>query len=78
MNKLDREDLDKGSVFVPYVMETTSTSINGTAVWYKNRWKKLWLKIKFFFRKPKDLKDFEKYYKKHINSKFYQEIKIAK
>jgi hypothetical protein len=78
MDKLDREDLDKGSVFVPYVMETTSTSINGTAVWYKNRWKNLWLKIKFFFRKPKDLKEFEKYSKKPINSKFYQEIKITK
>jgi hypothetical protein len=78
MNNLDRKDLDAYIVYVPYIMETTSTSINDTTVWYKNKWKNLWLKIKFFFKKPNDLKQFEKYSKKPINSKFYQEIKITK
>jgi hypothetical protein len=78
MNKLDKQDLTSGIIYVPYIIETTSTSINNTTVWYKNKWKNLWLKIKFFFKKPDELKRFEKYSKKLIDPKFYQEIKITK
>ena len=62
---------------VPYIIETTSTSINSTTVWYKNKWKNLWLKIKFLFKKPEEVKRLEKYCKKEINSKYYQKIKIT-
>jgi hypothetical protein len=74
---LDKQDLPAGIVCVPYIIETTSTSINGTTVWYKNKWKNLWLKIKFFFKKPEEVKRLEKYSKKEINSKYYQKIKIT-
>ena len=77
MNKLDKEDLHAGIVYVPYIIETISTSINSTTVWYKNKWKNLWLKIKFFFKKPEDVKRWEKYSKKEINSKYYQKINIT-
>jgi len=36
------------------------------------------LKIKFFFKKPNELKRWEIYSKKPINSKYYQKIKITK
>jgi hypothetical protein len=78
MNNIDKEDLPKGIIYVPYVIETTSTSINGTTEWYKNKWKNLLLKIKFFFKKPNELKRWEVYSKKPINSKYYQKIKITK
>lgn len=78
MNKLDKQDPHSGIIYVPYVIETTSTSINNTTVWYKNKWKNLWLKIKFFFKKPDELKRLEKSLKKHIDPKLYQEIKITK
>jgi hypothetical protein len=73
----EKQDLPAGMVYVPYIIETTSTSINDTTVWYKNKWKNLWLKIKFFFKKPEELKRLEKYSKKEINSKHYQKIKIT-
>jgi hypothetical protein len=75
---IDKEDLPKGISYVPYVIETTSTSINGTTVWYKNKWENLLLKIKFFFKKPNELKRWEIYSKKPINSKYYQKTKITK
>lgn len=62
---------------VPFIIETTSTSINSTTVWYKNKWKNLWLKIKFLFKKPDEVKRLEKYTKKEINSKYYQKIEIT-
>jgi hypothetical protein len=62
---------------VPFIIETTSTSINSTTVWYKNKWKNLWLKIKFLFKKPDEVKRLEKYTKKEINSKYYKKIEIT-
>lgn len=56
MSNLDKQDLPSGIVYVPYIIETTSISINGTIVWYKNKWKNLWLKIKFFFKILKNLR----------------------
>jgi len=77
MNNIDKEDLPNGIIYVPYVIETNSTSINGITVWYKNKWKNLLLKIKFFFKKPNELKRWEAYSTKAINSKYYQKIKIT-
>jgi hypothetical protein len=82
MNKLDNispippNKLKSGIIYAPYVTKTVATKINNTTVWHSNKFINLWLKIKFFFWKPKDLKRFEKYSNKPINSKYYTEIKI--
>ena len=68
---------DKGVVFVPYIIgEPKSTDINGKVVWYRNKWKNLLLKIKWFFYKSKNLKKAEKNLKKKVNSSFYGVVKI--
>ena len=68
----------EGYVWLPYIIKTVRTDINGETVWYANKWKNLLLKIKHFFIKPKYLKNAHLYSKKTINAKFYQTIKIEK
>ena len=67
-----------GFILVPYTLKTTKTSINNVTVWHSNKLINLWLKIKFFFYTPKELKNFEKYGNKPIDSKYYETITIKK
>ena len=67
-----------GYIYVPYVTKTVKTTVNGVTVWHSNKMINLWLKIKFFFWKPKTLKNFEAYGNKLINSKYYKTISINK
>jgi hypothetical protein len=67
---------DKGCVFLPYILKTTKTTINGETVWYANKWKNLLLKIKHFFVKPKYMKNTHFYKNKMVNSSHYNTIKI--
>lgn len=66
----------ENNIYIPYILVTTSTSINGETVWYKNKWKNLLLKIKRCFFKSKNIKNWEKYKDKNINSNFYSQIEI--
>ena len=69
---------DKGVVFTPYIIgEPKSTDINSEVVWYQNKLLNLLLKIKRFFYKSKNLKNFEKYSNKKVNSSFYGVVKIT-
>lgn len=63
-------DNNKGYIYVPYIIKTVSTTVNSETVWYANKWKNLFLKIKFFFTKPKHLKNLH-IYKKIVKHKFY-------
>ena len=74
--KINKDDLDKGYILVPYITKTVKTSINGETVWYANKWKNLFLKIKHFFVKPKYLKNAHIYKNKVVNSSFYTTVKI--
>ena len=76
MNKTENSR-DKGYVWLPYITKTVKTTINGETVWYENKWKNLLLKIKYFFIKPKYLKNDHFYKKKLINSSLYDVIKIS-
>lgn len=67
---------DNGYVYIPYVMKTVKTTINGETVWCVNKMKNLLLKIKRFFYKSKNLKNAEKYLNKPVNSSFYTTVKI--
>lgn len=62
---------DKGYIFLPYKIKTEKTEINGETVWYANKWKNLFLKIKIFFIKPKYIKNGSKFDKKIINKYYY-------
>lgn len=73
---IEKNELKSGYIWVPYVIVNRSTSINGEVVWYKNKWKNLLLKIKFFFIKPKYFKNSDIYSKKTINPKYYTTIKL--
>lgn len=68
--------IEPGYIYAPYRIVTVSTQINGETVWYKNKLKNLWLKIKFFFIKPKYYKLMKKYPPKPINPKYYGIFKI--
>jgi len=70
---MEKEKLKEGIIYVPYLLVTSSTSINGETVWYKNKFKNFLLKIKFFFIKPKHKKF---YVNKPINAKYYESFKI--
>ncbi len=61
---------EKGYINVPYIMETTSTSINGETVWYKNKWKNFLLKLKHLIIKPNT-----KYSSNKVDSLYYITIK---
>ena len=74
--KINKEDLDKGYVLAPYITKTVKTTINGETVWYANKWKNLFLKIKRFFYKSKNIKNAEKYLNKKIISSRYSVVKI--
>jgi len=87
MNKLDKtsiltpEEVKEGKagyVYMPYILKNRSTGINGVTVWHSSKLINLWLKLKFFFWKPKAIKNFEKYATKPVNSKYYQKISINK
>ena len=73
-------NLGPGYVYAPYVIVNVATFINGEAVWYKNRWKNLGLKIRRLFIKPEYLKHVHpktiKYKIKTIDPKNYGQIKI--
>lgn len=74
--EIDIKKLEAGYVWAPYITIISSTSINGETVWYKNKWKNLLLKIKFFFIKPRYLKDGKGYSNKTIDSGLYGTFKI--
>ena len=88
MNNLDKEipfltpkefkEGKSGYIYAPYTTKTVKTTVNGVTVWHSNKLINFWLKIKFFFWKPKALKNFEAYASKPINSKFYKTITINK
>lgn len=65
-----------GYILVPYVCKNKKTTINDITVWHSNKLINLWLKIKFFFWKPKSLKMFKKYANKPINQKYYGKLEI--
>lgn len=65
-----------GFIWAPYVTKNLKTSVNGLTVWHSNKLINLWLKIKFFFYKPKELKTLEAYSKKSVNAEYYKIIKI--
>jgi hypothetical protein len=67
---------EKGYVWMPYIVKTTKTTINGETVWYANKWKNFLLKIKHFFIKPKHLKSAHIYSKKTIDPSLYETLKI--
>ena len=52
-----RNTKDIGYVYVPYKMKTVSTSINNETVWHSNKLINLFLKIKRFFYKSKNIKN---------------------
>ena len=63
--------MKNGLIYAPYNIKTLSTSINNETVWYSNKWKNLFLKIKRFFYKSENLKNSEKYLNKKVNRSFY-------
>lgn len=67
---------EKGIIYIPYIFVVEKTTINNTVVWYRNRFKNILLKIKFFFYKPKSVKNFENHSIKPINTRFYTNIKV--
>ncbi len=67
-----------GYIYAPYVIKTVKTTVNGVTVWHSNKMINLWLKIKFFFWRPKTLKNFKSYAGKTINTKYYKTISINK
>jgi hypothetical protein len=73
-----KEDLNRGLVYLPYVLKTGSTSINGVTVWHSNKFINFWIKIKHFFYKPKVLRDIKKYANKPVNTKYYKNITVDK
>ena len=76
--KIDKGSLENGYVWAPYVCVTEKVDINGEIVWHRNKFINFLLKIKRFFYKSKNLKNFSKYSNKPINSKYYHTIKIDK
>jgi hypothetical protein len=87
MNKADKiptftpEEFQNGKagyIYAPYTIKTVKTTVNGVTVWHNNKLINFWLKIKFFFCKPKTLKNFEAYAAKPINVKYYKTILINK
>ena len=70
------EDIIEGYILMPYTIKIVRTSINGETVWYLNKWKNLLLKMKYFFIKPKYLKNVH-FYKRPVNSSFYEVVKIT-
>jgi hypothetical protein len=71
--KIDKK-IKPGVVYLPYIMKTKSTSINGVTVWHSNKFINLMLKIKHFFFKPKEIE--LKYNKRTIDTNFYVTINI--
>lgn len=87
MNKLDKipiltpEEFKEGKtgfIYAPFIMKTRSTNINGVTVWHSNRLLNFWIQVKFFFWKPKALKNFERYATKPVNPKYYGTLKTSK
>lgn len=70
------DDSNSGIIFVPYIFLTVATYINNEPVWYRNKWKNFFLKIKYFFIKPKYLKNHHLFPKKKINESYYQTVKL--
>jgi hypothetical protein len=67
-----------GYIYIPFITKTVKTSVNGVTVWHSNKLINFWLKIKFFFWKPKTLKNFEVYASKSINAKYYSTVTLNK
>ena len=70
--------LCKNLIFLPYVMKNRSTDINGVTVWHSNKLINFWLKVKFFFWKPKAIRNLKNYASKPVNPKYYGTFKITK
>lgn len=60
--------------YIPFTTKCVATMINSETVWYANKWKNLFLKIKFFFYKSKNLKSFEKNINRKVKSSRYSKI----
>lgn len=70
--------IDQGIVYAPYTLQTSSTDVNGETVWYKNKWKNLWLKFKRLFYKSNNYKSLMKYSNRKIDGSRYGTINITK
>jgi hypothetical protein len=70
------DDINKGYVYVPYVLKTTKTTINNETVWHSNYLINFLLKLKRFFFPSKNFKSWKRYSQKPINTKFYSIIDI--
>ena len=71
------DNREKGYVWMPYIIKTLKTTVNGETVWYANKWKNLLLKIKHFFIKPKCSKNAHVYKNKVVNSSLYGVVNIT-
>jgi hypothetical protein len=60
-------------VYIPFEFKIAETMVNSETVWYANKWKNLFLKIKHFFFKPKCYNN-SNIYKKRINFSYYKPI----
>ena len=56
----------QGIAYAPYIPVATATDVNGEIIWYRNKWKNLWLKFKRLFYKSKNYKDHMKYMNRKI------------
>mgnify|MGYP003425451452 CR=1 FL=1 len=56
----------QGIAHAPYIPVATATNVNGEIIWYRNKWKNLWLKFKRLFYKSKNYKDHMKYMNRKI------------
>ena len=70
-----KSSIKSGYIWAPYTPVTVAIDINDEVVWYTKKWKNLWLKVKYFFKKRKLL---NRYKMKPINPKYYGSVKINK
>lgn len=69
---------EQGVVYAPCIPVANATSVNGEIVWYRNKWKNLWLRFKRLFYKSKNYKAHMKYLNRKVDTKFYGTINITK
>lgn len=67
---------EQGIVYAPYTLQTNLMDVNGEVVWYRNKWKNLWLKFKRLFYKSKNYKVYGKCANKKIEESRYGTIKV--
>ena len=57
-------------IYLPYLLKNIKTDVNGETVWHSNKFLNICLKIKRFFFKSKNIKEFEKFKNIKINTKY--------